>query len=397
MRPTLALLAVLAVAAPAFSQDLFSPLIVVGDRVVTGYELDQRVRMLTFFNTSGDVAAVAREQLVEDRLKQQEMDRVGLEITPEAVEAAIADFATRVNLDGPAFVQLLGQNGVAAETLRDYVGTNAAWRDYVRARFGDRVTVTEAEVDQRIAQEAVGAAGVEVLLSEIVIPAPPERAGQAGALALELSRIIGEDAFSAAAREYSATPTREAGGRLDWTPLTNYPGGLQEVLLALAPGEVTAPIPLEGAVALLQLRAVREAPVAPPAPAEIDYAVLAVPGPDGLAEAARIAAGVDACDDLFGVAQATPERLTRQRVAPGAVPQDVALALAGLDANEATVAAPAADGSVRLVMLCARSYPLPEGAADRAAVETAIRNERLAGYANAVVADLRAAATIVGE
>ena len=36
-----------------------------------------------------------------------------------------------------AFVTALGQNGVDAETFRDFVSAGLAWREYSRARFGE--------------------------------------------------------------------------------------------------------------------------------------------------------------------------------------------------------------------------------------------------------------------
>ena len=50
------------VGAPATAQ--FSPVIQVGDKVITGFELDQRRRMLELFRTPGDLKEVAREQLI---------------------------------------------------------------------------------------------------------------------------------------------------------------------------------------------------------------------------------------------------------------------------------------------------------------------------------------------
>lgn len=386
-------------ATPAAAQD-FSPVIVVNDRAVTGYELDQRILLLTAFGTPGDVAAEARTQLVEDRLKQQELARFGVSLPEEGLARALEDFAQRAGLTAEEFTARLGQQGVAAETLRDYVAINTTWRDYVRARFGDRIAVTEAEVDQRLAQEATQAQGIEVLLSEIIIPAPPGREAEALALAERVSQIRGEGEFAAAAREVSAVPSRERGGQIDWTPLSNYPPALGQLLLELAPGETTAPLQLTGAVAVLQLRGVRESAVPPAAPEAIDYAELAIPGgpsPAAQAEAARVAARIDTCDDLYPIARERPDlRLARQAVAPAAIPQDAALALAALDPNEVTWGRIGADGSLLLTMLCARTYAAPEGAS-RDAVRSAIVGDRLTTYADALVADLRAAATIVGE
>lgn len=400
MPPLRSLALALLLAGPAAAQD-FSPAIVVNDRVVTGWELDQRARLLELFGTSGDVAAEARSQLVDDRLKSQEFERVGAELTPEQLDAAIEEFVGRAGLPPGQFEGELAEAGVAPETLRDYVLANTLWRDYIRARFGESVEVSEEEIDQRLAQEAVGTQGIEVLLSEIIIAAPPPQAAQARAIAEDVSRTTSVAEFEAAAREVSAVPSREQGGRLDWAPVTNYPPALQAVLLGLESGEVTPPLELEGAVALLQLRDVREAAVPPAAPEAIDYAQLRIPGgqsAEALAEAARVAATVDTCDDLYVVARGRPDlALVRQAVAPGQIDEGTALDLAALDPNEATWGRVGEDGSLLLTMLCARTYPLIEGAEDREAIRTLITGDRLTTYADALLADLRAAATVVGE
>ena len=69
-----------------------------------------------------------------------------------------------------------------------------------------------------------------------------------------------------------------------------------------------------------------------------------------------------------------------------------------LDAGEITWGRTEQGGQVlALTMLCSRTYPLPEGAPDRDAVANVLRSERLEDYSDAIVADLRASATIVGE
>lgn len=391
---------VASLALPAAAQDLFAPVIVVNDRAVTGYELDQRIRLLEAFGTPGDIPALAREQLVEDRLKQQELDRVRAVLTEEGLAAALDDFASRANVPTEEFIARLESEGISYETLRDYVATNVTWRDYIRSRFGDRVEVAEEDVDRALARDATATAAIEVLLSEIIIPAPPGREAEAEALAEQISRTSSTAEFSAAAREVSATPSRDRGGELDWAPITNYPAALQEIILGLAPGEVTAPLPITGAVALLQLRDIREAEVPPAAPESVDYAVVRIAGglsPEALGRAAALAARIETCTDLFG--QGIPDaNITRETVAPGALPADLALDLAKLDPGEITWGRTENGGTVLLLtMLCARTYPLPEGAEDRDQVVGALRSQQLTAYSNALIADLRAAATIIGE
>ena len=147
----------------ATAQSALEPVIRVNDGVITAFELDQRQRMLAAFRTPGDLT------------KQQEMRRTGLQIKGESLDAAMVDFAGRANMSLDQFLDLLATNGVEKETLRDFVEIGITWRDFVRGRFNGRVTVSDADVDRAIRQTGAGGSEIEVLLNEIIIPAPPHR------------------------------------------------------------------------------------------------------------------------------------------------------------------------------------------------------------------------------
>ncbi|MGZ9809651.1 peptidylprolyl isomerase [Pseudoroseicyclus sp. H15] len=383
-------------AAPLAAQGLFSPVVSIGDRVVTNYEVQQRALMLEVFRTPGDLQELALQQLVEERVKQGALDRAGLALTEEGLVAAMTDFAANASLPLDQFIGVLAEVGVDEQSFRDYLAVNVAWRDYIRLRYSDAVTITEADIDRALEGLGPSNAGVEVLLNEIILPAPPDRAAEAQRVAEQIGQIRSISEFEAAAREVSASQSREQSGRLPWTPLSNYPPVLHPVLLGLEPGEVSPPLPITNGIVLFQLRDVREVAASRPAPAQIDYAIFTLPNTEGsLSEAAGIAARLDTCDDLYGVAYGLPEeRLIRESATPGAIPQDIALELAKLDADETSVRLTSPDGSLRyLLMLCAR---LPEASvgADRETVRSNLRSEQLAGYADALLADLMAAANI---
>lgn len=274
-----------------------------------------------------------------------------------------------------------------------------SWRDYIRARYGNRVNISEADINRAIAQSgASGADGVEVLLSEIIIPAPPPQAARANAVAAQIAATTSQSQFSSFARQYSALPSRNNGGRLPWTPLSNFPPQLYSIILGLGLNEVTAPLPITNGVALFQMRGVREVPSAPAAPSAIDYAAFYLPGAGtdaGQAAAQALALRVDTCDDLYGEARGLPpEQLERNSTAPAAIPQDVALELARLDPGEVSFRLTRGN-NVMFLMLCERVAA--EGAfADRDAVRNRLRSQRLSGFADALLEELRSGARISG-
>jgi peptidyl-prolyl cis-trans isomerase SurA len=387
----------LAMLSPVMTAAQFAPAITVNDSVVSEFEIDQRVIMLGTFRTPGNLEDTAREQLIEDRLKLAALNSAGLRITDEGLVGAMGEFATRANMDLDQFITMLGQSGVSEETFRDFVRVNVSWRDFIRTRFNDRAQVSEADIDLALGQSDASSS-IEVLLSEIIIPAPPESAEQANATADRIAQLTSTAAFEAEARRVSALPSKTRGGRLDWLPISNYPAGLRGLLLNLAPGEITAPLPITNGVALFQMRDVREVPRAAPEPAAIEYAAFYIAGglsERGLAEARRIDARVDTCDDLYGVAQGLPEeQLDRDVLAPADIPADVAMELAKLDAGEASYVLTRANGETLVfLMMCGRTPALGDGV-DRETIRGQLRTQRLNTYADALLADLRAAATI---
>lgn len=399
----LALLGVLAQPLSAQAQGLFAPVATVDDQVVTRYEVEQRIALLRVLRAQGNLEELARQQLIEDRVKMAAARNAGIEITDEAIMEGMTEFASRADLSREEFLRALGGAGVAEQTFRDFIIAALGWRDLVRARFVPRVRITDADVDKALSV-LTGGSTVRVLLSEIILAAPPQQAAAAQELAEDLSQITSIDQFSAEARRVSATQTRENGGRLDWMPITNLPEQLRPVILGLSVGEVTQPIPLDGAIALFQLRGIQETGASTPEFSAIDYAAYYLAGgrtEANLAEAARIRASVDTCDDLYGLAKGQPpELLERNAAAPADLPRDIALELAKLDRGEisANLTRPAADGSEALMvlMLCGRTAAGAENAS-REQITAQLRNQRLEAYARGYLAQLVSDARIVEQ
>ncbi|QCP85469.1 peptidylprolyl isomerase [Cereibacter sphaeroides] len=378
----------------ALAQNLFAPRLVVNDRVITNYEFEQRVRFLTLLGATGDVEKQAMDALIEDKIRFDAAEQAGLKATEQQIKDGMEEFAGRANLSAEQFAAELGKAGVAVETFRDFVHAGLIWRELMRAKFGAAARPTETAIDRAITRQT-SRASIRLLLSEIIIPAPPGQEAEARALAAEIGRNVrGEAAFAEAARTYSASSSAERGGRIDWVPLQNLPPTLGPMLLTLSPGQVSDPVTIPNAVALFQLRGRDETSEAPPEGIELEYAELFLPNDAEFAgELGRITARADDCDDLYTVMKGATEQQLRRTTLPLAqVPQDVALELAGLDAGEVSSSALPGD-TRRVLMLCARR-PVSAEPIDRNRLAQALANQSISTSADAYMADLRANAII---
>lgn len=386
---------------PAQAQSAFSPAVLVNDKVVTHYEIEQRTLLLTLMNTPGNARELALTSLVNERLQLGAADIIGIRPSEEGIQSGIVGFAERANMKPEELIVALGREGVSEETLHDFIYSRMSWQGVVQSRFGRSIQITETEIDRAIASNT-GAGGINVLLSEIVIPVTPQTAGQVQALANQLSDITTQADFEAAAKKYSQSATKDDGGKLDWLSITKLPPQLRPTIMALGPNEVSAPVSLPNSVAIFQMRRKAEASTPSPTYSAIDYAVLKFPAgrtPENLGLASEIRGRIDTCDDLFGEARAFPaEYLERTSQAPSKIPRDIGLELAKLDDNEVSTAlgrtTTAGQPLMLFVMLCGRTAQLGEEIS-REDIAGSLRDQRLQSFARGYLEELRADATII--
>lgn len=386
-------LAVLPQMAAAQDGSPFDAVLRINDSVITRYEMDQRKLFLKLLRVPGDPEAEALKGLTQDRLAREEAKRLGLRLTPEQMAQGMEEFASRAELTAAEFTEALGQAGVSVETFRDFASNGLLWRELVRGRYVGTFTISEAEIDRAIVSGTVNTA-MQLLLSEIILPVNGDPEDQQE-LARQLRRdITTEEGFAAAARRLSASPSAGRGGRLDWTPTSELPPQIVELVLALGPGQVSQPVTLPNAVAVFQLRDVAEDPRAEAPEVQLEYAQFLLPNtPDVQAQAAALHARVDGCKDLFAEARGLPENQLTVETRPVAqIPADVALQLSQLDPGEYSTAITRGGARVFL-MLCGRG-PVVEGAIDREAIREQLVSRRLTQLAEAYLEELRSEAII---
>ncbi|MGB0798456.1 MAG: peptidylprolyl isomerase [Planktomarina sp.] len=375
----------------ANAQGLFDPVVTVNTRAITKYEVNQRVRFLTLLRQPGASASAAREALIEEQLKMAAAQRRGIRLTDEALAAEMEAFAARTGNNLAKFTAELNRNGIDQATLRDFVEAGITWREVVRGRFGARSAPSEAEID-RAAAASGPRGGLRVLMSEIILIARPDVPGEAEEakrLAEQFTRITSTGVFSARARDFSVSQSKDSGGHLPWSNLNELPPPLRPIIAAMKPGDVSAPLEVPNAIILFQLRAVEETNVRPRSVNAMEYA--RVTGPTEAVQTALQHA--DVCDDFYGLVKRNPE-LSLEIVSetPKNIDRAMALRLATLDPNEISLL-PQTNGNSDLLMLCARVFDLGSETS-REDIAANLRTQRITTLAEGYLAELRASATI---
>lgn len=370
------------------AQSLFSKVMTVNNDAITQFEVSQRQRLFRAMNRQGNLPQLALESLIEERLQMQAARSFGLQITEEGLTTGLEDFAARAGFNLDELILYFAQNGVDASSFRSYVEAQLTWREVIRAKFAGQANVSEAEIDR--AAKAVGpSGGLRVLLTEIVLYAPPDFYDAQMEVAKELAQIRSISKFSSEAIARSAAQSAQNGGRLKWTNANDLPPALRGVLTSLRPGEVTPPLEVENGIVLFQLRDIAETAQAAAQTTAVEYAQITVPNN----QVETVINTVDVCDDFYGVAKRMGnDSLSFETRAPAEVPAAIAAALASMDPNEVTSAA-LSETATQITMLCSRATKA-QADVSRADIAGSLRQRRLESLADGYLAELRSAAKI---
>ncbi|QBX37815.1 peptidylprolyl isomerase [Brevundimonas sp. S30B] len=239
----------------------------VNDRIITGYDLRQRmlvvIAMTQVQPTEENLQAIqqqALQDLIEERLQALELERFAeqLQISDEEVDQEIAAMAQEAGVTPQAYLGFLQRGGIALAPFRAQIRTSIGWRELVGGRFGARARVSRNQVDQTLRQMAEAAAKPQYLIGEIFIDAARAGGQQAavnGAQQL-IQQILQGAPFQAVARQFSSAPSAAAQtpGDAGWIIQGTVQPALQQAFDALEPGQLSNPIPVEGGVYIIYMR-----------------------------------------------------------------------------------------------------------------------------------------------
>jgi len=228
---------------------------IVGNQVITDYDLQLRLQSVRQQAQAAGAAlpppaqlrAQVLEQMIDEMALAQYAEQIGLGVSADTLDRAIAQVARDNKLTVPELRRAVEREGMGWNAYRDQLR-----REILISRLRERTMaqlppITENEIDEYLAKQnaaAAASAQTQYDIAQIFLPVPqnatPEQVAavkdKMDAIAAQLK--AGAD-FAALAKKFSQGEGAKEGGDLGMRPADRLPTLFVDTVRDLAPGQIS--------------------------------------------------------------------------------------------------------------------------------------------------------------
>jgi peptidyl-prolyl cis-trans isomerase SurA len=198
-------------------------------------------------------------QLIDEKLRLQEIERRKIVVADSEVAAAIADIENRNRMAPGALAARLTNAGIPVRTLVDQLRVQIGWTRVLRDALGDRARVTTADIAAQHMIAKAQSGQPEYNIAEIFIPTDdPSHAAEARNFAnTVINQLHAGAPFSVVAAQFSQSQTALQGGDVGWRQAADLEPPVAQVVQQMPIGAISNPIEVAGGFMIVSLRAKR--------------------------------------------------------------------------------------------------------------------------------------------
>jgi len=254
------------VAKPATPGQVAIVAIVNGD-VISDADVDLRRRLFAISTGQGISPDILDRltpqivrQLINERLRLQEIQRRHIVITDQQIATAIHDIEQRNNMPPGGLRAKLGSVGVDIRTLIDQIRVQIGWNQVLRQVIGAQSDISAADIKQRqdLLKSELGKPEFDV--SEIFVPiAEASQAEDANRFAETVIQQLHNGApFAVMATQFSQSQDALQGGSLGWVQPDQLDPEVVRVVQEMPVGAISNPIRVPGGISIVTVHGKRE-------------------------------------------------------------------------------------------------------------------------------------------
>lgn len=223
----------------------------VNNAPISQYDLHSRLKLVIAMSglpatrqTAQQLAPKVIDTLIDEELKRQEAQTMGITIPDSAIETAVQRFEQSRKMPKGGMSDLLDSLNVSKDVLFQQIRADLAWNDALRLRFRALTKVSDEEVDEELARLEAEKGKPVALLSEISLPVDQQEkdAEVRGVAERILAELKSGAPFQAMATTFSQSPTAAVAGDLGWVSVSSLAPEVSRALSSLKPGDYSAPI-----------------------------------------------------------------------------------------------------------------------------------------------------------
>lgn len=204
------------------------------------------------------------DQLIDEKLVNQEADRLAITFSEREVDMAVKDMQNRNKLNDAQFAAALAEEGMTMPKYREQLKSQMKKVRVIDQEIKSRIQVSKEEVDAYYEKHADDFnAEPEVRIQQIRLIIPPESsAGEVNRIQAQaesiLAKIKGGEEFTSLVGLYSQDPTAQAGGDMGIFKRGELLPAIDEYAFSMKPGEVSPVIRTEGGFHIVKVLGRRE-------------------------------------------------------------------------------------------------------------------------------------------
>jgi peptidyl-prolyl cis-trans isomerase SurA len=145
---------------------------VVNRTPITTADVARRVAFLRLQRQKAD-SNTAREQLIDETLKRQEIARVKMSVSTDDVDASFARFAASNKMTPDQMGKILDQAGVTSQHFKNFIAVQMSWPRLLNARYGGGGSrMSSQELVTRMMESKEKPVTTEYFLQQIIFVVP---------------------------------------------------------------------------------------------------------------------------------------------------------------------------------------------------------------------------------
>jgi len=226
---------------------------VVNDDVIVQTELDKRMQtvlaQLQQQQTQPPPRDVLEKQVLErlvlSRLQLEQATQRGIRVDDTTVNQALRQIAARNGLSLTEFREILAGDGYDFAGFREDIRNELALKQLRERQIGNRIKVTDREVDNLLATQAIQQSGNDqywlghILIAVPEAPSPEEIAEIRAEADSVLAQLEGGTDFQQMAVAVSDGQQALEGGDLGWRRANELPSLFADAVLHMKPGDIS--------------------------------------------------------------------------------------------------------------------------------------------------------------